>query len=179
MSLAFGGSRHMRRLTDILEQMRAVTRVQVQTAVGIHCREGRPIGACLVETRACTEEIVVKALSTQLGVPWVRVDNMQIPPDITGLIHREIAVWHAVLPLGIWLRQGKRHPSLHVAMSRPTDREAIEHLAKLTGYAIEPLLAGDLEIQTAIQRCYGGTNRDQEVLASAAMDDWIDLETED
>ena len=169
----------MRRLTDILEEMQAVTRIQIQTAVSVHLREGRPIGACLVETHACTEEIVVKALSTQLSVPWIRVQNMQIAPAVLALIHREIALWHRVLPLGIWKREGHADPGLHVAMSRPTDREALSHLTTLTGHGIVPLLAGDLELLATIERCYGNAAPGHTGLETAGMDDWIDLESED
>lgn len=166
----------MRRLTDILEEMHAVTPAQVRVAATRHRQVGRPIGQCLVDIRACVEATIVKGLSVQLGVQAVSVAKYEVEPAVLRVIPREIAEWYNVLPLGIWPRPDEL-AALHVAMSHPNDENARQHLRQISGYPIVAMIAGDREIAAAIARCYGekATNA-QDTLATAAMNDWIDFD---
>jgi len=76
----------------------------------------------------------------------------RLKPDDAGLlilVPEQAARRYRVFPLR---REGRR---LTVAMSDPANLMAIDDLRLLTGLDIEPLPAGDLEIEGAINRYYG------------------------
>lgn len=161
------------RLTDILEAIGAVSPAQVATAVRAHQRSAVPVGRCLVEQRACTEETIVYGLSMQLGLPSVRLHEFVVPPAVLALVPGEIAAWHNALPVGMEA-VGDGTYRLQVALSQPRNSEVLRHLREVSGFEIQPLVAGDREIAGAIRHYYGHSHAEAEGLHTAAMPDYFD-----
>ena len=59
-------------------------------------------------------------------------------------------------------------------MSQPRNAQVISHLREVSGYDIQPLVAGDAEIAEAVERYYGRKKDDAEGLHLAAMPDLFD-----
>ena len=87
-------------------------------------------------------------MSQQYRVPTVNLEEYEIDADILKLVQREQCERHCVIPVS---RTGN---ALIVAMADPTNLNAIDDLKFLTGYNIEPVIASETAITTAIERYY-------------------------
>jgi len=92
---------------------------------------------------------VLAALSDQLGIPVVTLDNPPpSAPEIDGLSHR-------------FLRQCRAFPvalvdaTLTIAMADPLDFETIAAVRAFSGLQIQTVLAAEQEILDAIEKHYG------------------------
>src|SRR5262249_57057935 len=108
-----------------------------------------------------SEEAMVQALSHQLNLPAVNLDQRAVQPEALDTVPGELAQQLSVVPFAL---QGK---FLDLAMSDPTNISTIDTLRTRTRLNIRPYLAGPKSIERALSRCYGrgmgsavGGNRD-------------------
>ncbi len=101
-------------------------------------------------------------LARQLDIPIVRLQQFDIDAGATALISEEIARRYHLIPLGLF--RGR----LLVALENPADEEVVRLLRFISGYGIEPCLAGIEEIEAAIHRYYGA---DREELLQGLQQD--------
>jgi type IV pilus assembly protein PilB len=87
-------------------------------------------------------------LSKEYGVPAVNLRSTRLELEATGLIARDVAERHGVVPVR---RDGG---ALVVAMSDPSDQSAKDDLSRLTGLQIQSVVASEADIQAAIARIY-------------------------
>src|SRR5205085_9252851 len=112
---------------------------------------GGKLGDILVRMEFLTEEVLVRALSKQTGIPRA---------DLTGegdraalaLVPAEVAEEFGLVPVTT-KEEGR---ALVVAMSDPLNIGVTDHLRSLTGARIESQLAGASAIRNAISRWYRG-----------------------
>jgi hypothetical protein len=72
----------------------------------------------------------------------------EVPPDIGALVSKALCDEHLVLPVS---RAGG---SLIVAMVDPTNQAARDAVSKRTGFTIEPVIASESAIRSAVARYY-------------------------
>ncbi len=92
---------------------------------------------------------VANFFANRLQIPLVdgsQFDNL--PAFITRLVPQDLVMEHRAIP--IMLHQGM----LHLAMSDPTDRAALEEISFSTGYSATPAAALDEEVEQAMARYY-------------------------
>ena len=106
------------------------------------------IGEILVGMRAISEAQLLDALSKQLGCDLVDLNAEPPEPEALKIIPSEFALRHQLLPL----RQFDH--TLKVAMADPLDIQSIDDLRLLTGFRIEPVLAGPNDIRRAVEQFY-------------------------
>jgi len=106
------------------------------------------LGELLVEQGKITTQDLAMALSQQLGVPYVDLDNYQLQPEALKLIQESVARKHSLLPLSIM------DGSLQVAMANPNDIHILELLNHQAKMRIIPMIATAGDIQEAINRSY-------------------------
>ena len=106
------------------------------------------IGEILVGMRAISEAQLLDALSKQLGCDLVDLNAEPPEPEALIIIPSEFALRHQLLPL----RQFDH--TLKVAMADPLDIQSIDDLRLLTGFRIEPVLAGPNDIRRAVEQFY-------------------------
>jgi type IV pilus assembly protein PilB len=90
-----------------------------------------------------------KLLSMRYRVPTIDLSEYEVAPEILALVPRALCERHVVVPVS---RAGT---SLIVAMTDPTLSAAIDALREHTGFNIEPVIASEDAIRTAIERYYG------------------------
>lgn len=91
------------------------------------------------------------------GVPFIRLRDFEIAPEVIALIPLELAQVHTLVPLN------RAEGSLMVALADPGDRDAIESIRAHTGLRVEPVMADGDAILAAHQRYYrsgGQTDRE-------------------
>ena len=107
------------------------------------------LGEIAIEEGVATEEQIGEALSRQLGIPFLSLETAVIDPVVVGLISEGMARDLVAVPL---VRVEDR---LTVAMADPTNSEAIKEIRFVTGCTLEPVIARQNEIVTAIESYYG------------------------
>ena len=137
------------KLGELLINEGLLTQEQLDEALKCQVVFGIKLGSSLIEMGFIEEWKLVKLLSRKLGVPAViRKELMEVPYSIYSLLPSSVAEKHRVIPFKL---ENKR---LSIAMSDPTDFNAIDELAFVTGYIIQPHIAPDIRISLALEKYY-------------------------
>jgi general secretion pathway protein E/type IV pilus assembly protein PilB len=126
---------------------------QLRIALLEQMKSNLPVGKLLVSLGFVTEATLREALSESLGKQSIDLSNAIIDPEALSLVPRELAKRHHVLPLDY----DEDRRLLTVATSDTNDIVALDRLRGQAGDAIEieTLLAGETEIDRAIDQAYG------------------------
>ncbi|MCM2675181.1 GspE/PulE family protein [Alkalicoccobacillus plakortidis] len=111
-------------------------------------RSDQRLGDALLERELITEQELIKALVTQLGLEHVNLYRTAVDTQVLKLIPEEFARKYMLIPIK------KQNDVLQVAMADPLDYYAIDDLQMITGFQVEPLIAIKAEIIEAIERYY-------------------------
>ncbi len=111
--------------------------------------DGENLGYTLARLGYLEESQLINFLSRQYGVPSVNLDEIEVAQDISGLIPREVAERHNLMPIA---REGS---TIIVAMTDPGNIYAMDDLKFLTGLNVESVVASETAIRTAIEKYYG------------------------
>ncbi len=135
---------------QILKQQGLIDERQVLSALAFQVKWGGRIGQALLRLRLVGEENLLAALGRQLGVPAVRIGDRRTSPGVLRLIPEKVIRRHRVLPLEvIFTRRSER---LVVAFPAPENLLVVDEVAFAAGMDIEPVLAGDEDLDLAIAR---------------------------
>ena len=88
------------RLGDILIQQGYISEQQLKDALEKQKMTKSRLGDCLVESGILTNEEIAKALNIQLGIAYVDLRGIDIPPEIIGLVSGSVLRKHNVIPIG-------------------------------------------------------------------------------
>lgn len=155
------------RLGDILVSHGIITQEQLREGLQQQVSTRQRLGTVLMSNGWATEEEVTRARGLQMDVPYVSVSRETPAPLVTGLVTFEIAHRCLLLPLSLETREDGVE-RLRVAMADPWDVEAIDLVQRETRKRVEPLLASEGALQSAIERAYHDS---QDNAASAKMSD--------
>lgn len=97
-------------------------------------------------------------VSAKYNVPEVEITHQVIKPEVLKLIPEPLVRKFQVLPLR---KIGKR---LVVAVSDPLNLNMLDQLRIKTGFDVEPMLATDSELRSAIEQYYGTKSAMSEVV---------------
>lgn len=136
------------RLGEILVAGGAVTAEQLERALAEQPRLQLPLGQTLLHLGYTTDEVMRQALSSQLGVPYIDLQNVIIDRSLADLLDRDFARQHALFPVA---RIGK---TLTVAMDDPTQTSVVEELAATTRHAVTVVTSSHDAIQRSLVRLY-------------------------
>jgi Type II secretion system (T2SS), protein E, N-terminal domain len=140
------------RIGDLLVKAGVITDANLKAALTEQGQWGGKLGDILVRMEFLTEEVLVRALSKQTGIP--RADLIGDAPAVAVLekIPPDVAEEFGVIPMQ--LQEDGR--TLLVAMSDPLNIMVTDHLRSLTGCRIVAHIAGTSAIRNAISRWYRG-----------------------
>ncbi len=138
-----------KRLGELLVEAGLITPAQLQSAI-THQKIARGrLGSNLVALGYITEEVLMDFLSQQTGVPRMDVRDLQVPEEILKLIPQRLAEQFNILPVAI-----KEPKSLVLAMSDPSDLNAIDSARFASGLHIEPVVASHSALRKTISDLY-------------------------
>ncbi|MBX7101646.1 MAG: general secretion pathway protein GspE, partial [Myxococcaceae bacterium] len=141
-----------RRLGELLIEAGVLDDERLKAALVEQKKWGGKLGRTLVEMGFVDETAMVQALSKQLGIPSVDLDQLTLPPEVVQLLRVDLAERYGVFPL-----QGDpRGRTLQVASSDPTNLEALQELGMTLGARVVPTVATGSSIDRAIRRLYYG-----------------------
>lgn len=100
--------------------------------------------------RLIDEDILAQLLSQAAGVPYKKIDPLQIDMGlVTKTLPRGFARRHVMLPLK------KSGTKLTVSISDPYDTEGLEEFARATGTQVEAVVSAKKDIVAIINQVYG------------------------
>jgi general secretion pathway protein E/type IV pilus assembly protein PilB len=142
-----------RQLGQVLIAKGILSEDQLRIALLEQMKSNQPVGKLLVSLGFVTEATLRDALSESLGKQSIDLSNAIIDPSALALVPRELAKRHHLLPLDY----DEDHQRLTVATSDVNDIVALDRIRALARHAIEidTLLAGETEIDRAIDQAYG------------------------
>jgi len=138
-----------KRLGEMLVESGLITPAQLQSAI-THQKIARGrLGSNLVALGYISEEVLMDFLSHQTGVPQMDVRNMEVPSQILKLVPHRLADQFTVLPITT-----KEPKSLVLAMSDPSDLNAIDSVRFASGLNVEPVVASHSALRKTISDLY-------------------------
>jgi type IV pilus assembly protein PilB len=94
------------------------------------------------------DKSLTEFLSRHYGIPPVDLEDEEIDTDVISLVPEQLARQHTLIPIN---RAGS---SIIVAMSNPSDLNAIDDIKFHSGLNVEVVIASELAIRAAIDRYY-------------------------
>src|SRR5215211_7887844 len=152
------------KLGEILVRENLVTPQQLREALDYQRTSGGRLGSNLVKLGIISDDVITAVLSKQYGVPSINIDLFQIDEEVVKLISQEVALKYTVLPIS------KAGATLTLAMSDPTNVFATDDIKFMTGFNVEPVIASEASIQTAIGKYYSGSTQIDIFEAAIAFD---------
>jgi type IV pilus assembly protein PilB len=138
----------MSRIGELLIREKVLSLQQLQQAQDEAKRTGRRLGATLARMGLVPDNVLTQLVARQYSLPAINLAEIDIDANVLKLIPKEICEKHQVIPVR---RQGA---TLIVAMADPSNIYAIDELKFLTQYNIDPVVASDGAIETALSRYY-------------------------
>ncbi|MDG2334004.1 MAG: type IV-A pilus assembly ATPase PilB [Myxococcota bacterium] len=134
--------------------------------------KGQRLGAQITQLGFLDESELTDFVAKQYGVPSMDLEEVEIDPEVVALIPHEVAQKHNVIPIS---RAGS---TLILATADPSNIFALDDIKFLTGYNIQPVVAGEEAIRRTIETHYDRDDLLDQVMAG--FDDaGIDFVTEE
>ncbi len=146
-----------------------ISEEQLKTALAIQSKDGGRIGEILVERGYLDLRTLYEFLEKQLKVPFIDLENVEIPEETVKLISPNIARRYTLVPIQ------KDDTFLEVAMSDPINIFCIDDLRLATGMEIIPLLASSVHINAILDKHYQASETDSKTGSEKKI---IDFEEE-
>lgn len=135
-----------KRIGEILLDQGVINENQLKEALEYQKLSGKRLGEILVDLGYATEEDIAKALSQNLYVPYVDLDEVQPEEEAIKLLPLQLMENRAVLPLRI------RGDRLEIAIADPLDIDTLNEVSRITGLIPEPFIAPRSKILEVLSR---------------------------
>lgn len=165
-----------RSLGAILLEYTGLTPQQLEEALVYHKDRGTRLGEALVALRFLSQEDILRALSIQLGMDYIREINPdEIPNDLIHIVPINFAKKNEILPLK------REEGNIIVALADPEHHTALDDLRILFDVPIKPVICSASTILDAINSCYNRTPDNDSVMSELDEDstDMLDQDLEE
>lgn len=140
----------MGKLGQILVTRGWITVQQLTRALKNQNVAGGRLGTCLLEMDALTEDLLLKGLAEQHGVPAAGLDDLRgVPDEVLRLLSDKLARRCRAVPFRV---EGGR---LDVAMMDPRNLSAQDEIAFASGKRVKVHVSHELRVLEALQKYYG------------------------
>jgi type IV pilus assembly protein PilB len=139
---------------EILFRSRIITEQDISVALEEQKHSGCRFGEALVKLGIVAQEDIDWALSNQLDIPYVRLNEQTIDRDAVNLVPRELARKFNLIPI---IRSGDE---LHIALADPLDKSAVEEVERATGCRVTVSMPVIRELTEMLDLFYGPSRDD-------------------
>ncbi len=146
------GLKPIEKLGDLLVKKGLIDQMQLRSALGHQRRWGGKLGKCLVDLGFLREEQMLKFLAENFHMKAVDLTRSHIAPQTFKMVPESVARKYEVVPVVVRDVGGKK--SIVLAMSDPSDLQAVDEIQFLTNAKVEPVLATDSAIMRVLEH-YG------------------------
>jgi type IV pilus assembly protein PilB len=143
-------SRERKKIGEILVERGYITEEQRDKALEEQKKTGLRLGKTLMQLGYMTEDRLIEILSTQLEVPFLKLDNFKIDTEAAQLLSEDICRSYKVVPLYI------KERVLTLAMHDPSNLRTMDHIKFKVQMEIDVVMSSEKDITSTIDRLYGG-----------------------
>ncbi len=151
-------------LIETMVDMGLVTRDQIDAIQADAESAGEGLLDTLVKQAQLDPSMVVMAKATYFGVESVDLSGLRLSDEVIAAVPRHVAKKFNAVPVSI------NDGTVAVAVSDPSDIEAIDGLQVSIGKTVELRVASPSDIEAALARYYGGAGRDDGGIAQMIQD---------
>ncbi len=137
-----------KRLGEVLLERGVLTQPQLEKALAHQQQHGGLIGQIFIQLGFATEEEIALTLTAQYGFPYLPLDNYEIEAALAMTIPEATARQYCLIPID---RIGN---ALTIAMSDPTNVQAIEEIELLTKCVVQTFVSTSTDIVHAVDKLY-------------------------
>lgn len=137
------------KLGQLLLNKNVISEDQLKKGLEEQIRSGGRLGSTLINMGVINEDQLVTFLSQQYDSPAIKLSDYSIDPSIIKFIPHDVAVKYHIFPVA------KVGATITIAMSDPSNVFAIDDIKFMTGYNVEPVVASESAIKSAITQYYG------------------------
>ena len=152
-------------LGQILRSAGLIDEEQLREGLDRQKETGQRIGQALIDLGYIDGVQLAAALSTQLGIPYVRLDDYDLDEDLISTIPKEVAKNRKLLPIDT---EGNR---LVLAVSDPLDVASLDEIRMMVDREIEPVIAVKEEIEEVLEEMYGTEDEIAGIIEEVSEDD--------
>lgn len=127
-----------------------------------------PFVSYVVLHKLANAQDIAHLASQEFGVPLVDIQAIELDPEVTHLVDEKLITRHHVLPI---FRRANR---LYLAVSDPTNIQALDEIKFHVGITTEPILVEEDKLSRAIERAMEANDTSLQNLT--AGEDFGDLE---
>jgi len=137
-----------KRIGEVLLERGIISHAQLESALARQKERGGLLGQIFIDLGFATEQEIALALTAQYGFPYLPLESYELDDGVTQLIPEHVARQYCLIPID---RIGN---ALTVAMSDPSNTQAIEDIEMLTNCVVQTFVSTPSDIQSAIARYY-------------------------
>jgi len=147
---------------------------QAIAAQAAAAKEKIPFVSYVVSKNMADSTDIATSASNEFGVPIINIEAVEIEPDVIKLVKESLVRKHNALPL---FKRGNR---LYIAISDPTQLQAIDEVKFHVGISTEAILVEEDKLQIAINKAMEDTDTSLSELTDGDYDDldYVDEEIE-
>ena len=138
-----------KRLGDVLTDAGLITEEQLNYALAQQKETKRRLGDELIAEGVITEAGLIEALQMQLGVEFVDLSQIDLDPEMSRVISKDVARQYNVIPVRTTPEE------VYLAMADPLNFMAIEAVKNATRKRVVPMVATHDSLLRAIMTLYG------------------------
>ncbi len=164
------------RIGELLLKHGYITESQLNRALEEQKKTGQRLGRILVTLGFMPEERLVEILSAQFEVPYVKLSNFNIDPDVHNYISEDVCRIYKIVPLFM------TDKTLTIAMTDPTNMRVLDIVKFKVQMDVDIVMASEKDVMAAIDRTYASSTQGDslEALLNKAKEEGGDeLETVD
>jgi len=136
------------RLGEMLVEANLISAEQLNTALEYQKKTGGRLGEVIEKLGFVQESIMVDFIARQQDLEIVKLDEIFLPENLIKKIPQNLIEKYTFLPIG------KHGDILTIALSDPTDYEAIEEIQLYTNLRVEVVLAPRSGLRRTIDRLF-------------------------
>ncbi len=128
-------------------------------------KEKTPFVTHLVSKKIVDSRAIAQSAAEEFGVPLFDIDSISIEPDTVKLVKEDLIRKHRSLPI---FKRGNR---LYIAVSDPTNLQALDEIKFHVGIPTEPILVLDDRLGRLIDKSMEESDTSLSELGDADLDD--------
>jgi len=149
------------RIADALVEDGLLSLKQVEELLEQQKKEGTRLLKLILEKSYVSELDMVVSMGRVLNVPPVNLGRIGIPQEVAGLVPREMATNHKVLPVA------RLDNKLFLAMADPLNVLALDDVKRSTKLEVMPMIASEKAILDKLNNLDGGRSTMEDIIQDA------------
>ena len=142
-----------------------ISDAQAQEAFEAATRNKVPFVSYLVDKKIAGSRQIAQSAAEEFGVPLLDIDAVDLDPDVVKLVKDDLVRKHHSLPI---YKRGNR---IFIAVSDPTNLQALDEIKFHVGMSAEAVLVQDDKLARAIDKALDAADTSLSELADSDLDD--------